>query len=145
MNTRLIFSLFFLLIFGLLCAVAPLSSAGEDEEGNMMTLGKSYRIENAIFCEDKNAALLLAQREVEFLKAKKSLKEFYDEISTDTVISECGTVKSIFILLEVVHSYMGYNTNDTMEPLAWCIVEAIGDVPGHTKKLYLFIPSQYIH
>lgn len=138
------FGLFFVFLFGSFCALTPLSFAEGDEEGNMMTLGKSYRIENVIFCEDKDAALLLAQREVEFLKAKKSLKEFYEEISTDTVISECGTIKSIFILSKVIHSYIGYNKSDTMEPLAWCIVEVTGNIPGLKKTLYLFIQSEYI-
>lgn len=131
------------IFFSSFCTVAPASFAEEDS--NTMTVGESHRIENAIFCEDRDTALLFAQTEIAALEAKKTLKQFYDEIMEDARLSECGTVKGIFFLSGIIHSYIGYNSSDTMEPLAWCIVEATGDVPGLQKKLYLFIPSQFIH
>lgn len=131
------------IIFSSLCAVVPISFA---EEGpGAMTFGKPYRIENVIFCEKKDTALYLAEQEVSFLEAKRPLKEFYDELRADVRMSECGMVKSIFVLLRIVHSYVGYNSSDSMQPLKWSIVEVAGDIPGLEKKLYLFIPSQYIH
>lgn len=131
------------IIFSSPCVTASLSFAEEDSRA--MTLGNSYRIENVIFCEKKDTALYLAEQEAAFLKANKPLKEFYDEIRGDALMSECGIIKSIFVLLRIVHSYVGYNSNDLMEPLAWSIVEVTGDVPGLEKKLYLFIPSRYVH
>ena len=142
MKFSAVLSFLSVIFFSSFCAGASQSFAEEDN--SIMMLGESYRIENVIFCENKNTALLLAQKEVAFLKAKKSLKAFYDEIMTDVSTSECGTIKSIFMLSKIIHSYIGYNSNDTMEPIAWCIVEVISDVAGLEKKLYLFIPSQFI-
>lgn len=133
------------IVFSSLCAVASLSFAEGGFGTITFTLGESNRVENVIFCENKDTALSLAKQEAAFLEAKKPLKDFYDEIRADFLLSECGMVKSNFVLLRVVHSYVGYNSNDLMEPLRWSVVEVEGDIPGLEKKLYLFIPSKDIH
>lgn len=135
MKTQVVFVFLFIFLSGLFYAFAPVSFAEEDSDTFM--LGEAQSIKNVLFCQDKNEALYIALREVEFFTAKKPIEEFKTEM--DTFALACGVGKGIFVPLKIIHTYIGYY-GDEMEPLEWNIVESKVGV-NFKSVVYLFIPS----
>lgn len=134
MKTRAVFS-FFLLIFGLLCSFAAVSFAREGSGG--IVLGDAQPIQNVLVCQDKDEALYVALREVEFFTAKKPVEEFYTEI--DKYALACGVRDGLFMPLEIIHTYIGYYGGESRPNEVNIVETAVG--VNFKSRVYLFIPS----
>ena len=128
------FSFAFLAV--LFCLPATVSFATADSKA--MIFGKPYVMRTVLVCEDKDEALSMAQTESEFFKENKPREEFYKEIYEYPLA--CEVIKEeVFILLESIHQYTGYNSKTT-ESLEWSIIKA--KTKPHTGKTYfLFLPT----
>jgi hypothetical protein len=108
------------------------------EDSNAMIFGKPYVIRTVLTCEDKDEALYIAQREIEFFKENKPREEFYTEM--DKYNLACEVIEeAVFILLESIHKYIGYNS-ETTESLEWSIIKA----QNTDKTYFLFLPTSYL-